>query len=116
MCLRTWLVEPYARDIRQRLLKLQCVLNQCADFFVFSVSGYSIMAFQHAACVGVDNEDRLVRRIEKHGIRSLGADAFQSEQLRPQLLSWSSQHRVKRTAMFFLEKCDEILQAGCLLA
>jgi hypothetical protein len=59
----------------------QVELEELADVLVTEFGGSESVASEHAARVGVDNEDGMFSRVEKDGVGGFGADADHREQL-----------------------------------
>ena len=87
-----------------------------ADVFV-TVFGVDVaVAFEDAASVSVDDENRMGGGVEKDGIGSFGANAVNGEELSAECLRFGAEHSCERTAVFMAHKADEGFELSCFLA
>ena len=62
----------------------QMSFQEAAEILVACLRRNEAMASEHAPAIGVGHEDRPAGAVEEDGIRRLGADPWQSEQLPPE--------------------------------
>jgi hypothetical protein len=94
----------------------QVELEELPEILVTELGRSESVAFEHAAGVGVDNEDGTFSRVEKDGVGGFGADADHREQLIAQSGRGSAKHFGERALVFAAKKADEIFQFFCFLA
>ena len=74
------------------------------------------VAFEDAAGVGVDYEDRMLAGVEEDGVGGFGADAAKREKLFAEAPGCRGKQAVERAAVLGEEKGDEILESSGFLA
>ena len=94
----------------------EVALEELADVFVTEPRVGKAVTLQDAAGVGIDDEDRMLRGVEKDGVGGLGTDAADGEQLIAQRWCWNSKHFAERALVVAAEETDEGFQGFCFLA
>ena len=72
--------------VEERRITRQLRLEQASQRLVADVGRHDPVAREHAARVGVRNEDGTTQRVEQDGIGRLGAEAGHGQELRPHRL------------------------------
>lgn len=93
----------------------QALLEERADLLVRFFTPQDAVAFEDAASVGIDYEDKMLSGVKKNGVRSFRADAVNSEQLFAQFRGGGGKEFVERALIAVAEKANESLQLSCLL-
>jgi hypothetical protein len=99
-------------------------LEKLADVFVAERAGFAVadgvervaVAFEDAAGVGVDDEDRMAGGIEEDGVGGFGTDAVDGEKLRAKGLRLGARHFRDRALVRGVEEADKGFQLFGFLA
>jgi len=103
-------------DERLRCRVADGLFNHDANFFVRGFPADDAVAQQHAARVGVHDEDGMIAGIEQDGIGSFGADAVEFQQLCSKLSGRLGEHARERAGILAVEESDEGLEIARFLA
>src|SRR2546423_15176294 len=68
--------------IVQTCVRWELTLKQCLNVVIAALLVGECMAFEHSSCISIDHENKMATRVEKNGIRSLGANSVYREKLR----------------------------------
>jgi hypothetical protein len=90
--------------------------EEIADFVVGEFGMSMAVAFEDAARVGIDDENRMLTGVEKNGIGGFRADAAQGEQLLAKKWSGGGEHFREGAAVGFEEKVYEGFESFGFLA
>ncbi len=90
--------------------------EETADFGVGKFGMGVAVAFEDAAGVGINNEDRTVAGVEKNGVGGLRADAAEAEELSAKDGSWRGEQFIERAVVGVEEEFYEGLESFGFLA
>ncbi len=90
--------------------------EEIADFVVGEFGMGMAVAFEDAASIGVDDEDRMFAGVEKNGVGGFRADAAEAEELNAKDGSWRGEQFVERTVVSVEEEFQEGLESFGFLA
>src|SRR5215475_3389443 len=78
-----------------------------AKLFITGLRMRDAVAFEDAAGVSVDDEDRMLAGVEKDRVRGFGADPAKSKKLFTENLRWPGKQAIERPAVVGKEKGNE---------
>ena len=78
--------------------------EECANFVVGEFGVGVAVTFEEAAGVGIDDEDRVLARVEKDGVGGFRADAAEVEELIAKDRSWRGEHLGERSVVGVVEE------------
>ena len=73
------------------------------------------MSIENAPGIGIHNEDRMIARVEKNGVRGFGPDAVDAQELFTELRGRRAEHGGERAAILPTEECQEFVELSGFL-
>jgi len=107
--------DESVKFVEELVVERKSGMEQLAKLFVVGFGLSEAVAFEDAAGVGVDDENRVPASIEKNGIGGFWSDAAQGKELLTKNRGRGGEEFAERAAVFTVEKPHKGLQGFCFL-